>query len=586
MAKLIPGVNDLATVHPSLAAEWHPIKNGDLLPSHVLWGSNKDVWWLCPVCGHEWIAKPVTRSKGHGCAVCGRKKAARAKSFHSAANGNSIAEKNPLLAKEWDYAQNPSDRNPQNVSPWSDKEYYWICPDCHTAYLSSVTNRTSGQGCPVCAEQNRRITRRKTEVGLKGSLSELMPELAGEWNYEKNAQLHLLRPTHPSIPQEVTPGSKAKVWWRCPKGHEYPAVVYSRKGGTGCPICDMERKTSFPEQVISFYLRKVALTVEQFRLNNRYSIDVYLPEHRIGIEYDGAVWHKNSKKDITKNQLCVEAGIRLIRIREPGCPVVPGECIFLPSRSLDDLRNAVLDICAILHKSVDVDIERDRIAIYELFVGNEKIQSFATQYPEAAVEWHPTKNGKLTPEGIAPKSNKIFLWICPKGHEYTAKASERAAGRGCPVCAGKVILPGFNDLATVNPTLAAEWHPTKNGTITPSNIAPGSYKKAWWQCSNGHEWEAQIKSRHKGCGCPYCSGRKVVPGKTDLATNNPALAKEWHPTKNGDLTPINTAKTANKKVWWICPDCGFEYQARVSDRNGDIRHQTGCPRCAGKKGGY
>lgn len=30
MAKLIPGVNDLATVNPELAKEWHPTKNGNL----------------------------------------------------------------------------------------------------------------------------------------------------------------------------------------------------------------------------------------------------------------------------------------------------------------------------------------------------------------------------------------------------------------------------------------------------------------------------------------------------------------------------------------------------------------------------
>lgn len=583
MAKLIQGVNDLATINTELAKEWHPTKNGELQPNNVLCGSNKDVWWICPVCGHEWEAKPVTRSKGHGCAVCGRKKAAQAKSRSSAFGGNSIAEKNPLLAQEWDYAKNPSDRNPQNVSPWSDKAYYWICPDCHTSYLSSVTNRTSGQGCPVCAEQNRRISRRKTEVGLKGSLSELMPELATEWNYEKNAQYHQLDATHPTEPNEVTPGSNANVWWRCSKGHEYRAVVYSRKGGTGCPICDIERKTSFPEQVISFYLSKVALTENQFRLNNRYSIDVYLPEYKIGIEYDGEAWHQDTKKDKAKNRLCREKDIQLIRIREPGCPAISGECILLPSRSVADLSTAVLHLCAILGKSVDVNIERDRTAIYTQYIDSEKENCLAVKLPEVAAEWHPIKNNTRTPQMVAPNSNKYAWWVCPHGHEYEAKISDRAKGNGCPICAGKVILPGFNDLATKNPTLAAEWHPTMNGTLTPSTVAPGSHTKAWWQCPEGHVWEAQIKSRHKGNGCPYCSGRLVIPGKTDLATNNPALAKEWHHTKNGDLSPETTAKTSNKKVWWICPNCGLEYQARVSDRNGDARHQTNCPHCAGKK---
>ncbi|MBQ03731.1 hypothetical protein CL673_03350 [Candidatus Bathyarchaeota archaeon] len=59
-------------------------------------------------------------------------------------------------------------------------------------------------------------------------------------------------------------------------------------------------------------------------------------------------------------------------------------------------------------------------------------------------------------------------------------------------------------LADRNPELAKEWHPIKNGDLTPAQVTPGSGKKVWWRCSRGHEWEAMVKSRTRGTGCPYC----------------------------------------------------------------------------------
>ena len=55
--------------------------------------------------------------------------------------------------------------------------------------------------------------------------------------------------------------------------------------------------------------------------------------------------------------------------------------------------------------------------------------------------------------------------------------SSRAQGSGCPVCAGKKIIPGENDLASQYPAIAKEWHPTKNGTLTPEQIQPASNQK-------------------------------------------------------------------------------------------------------------
>lgn len=143
---------------------------------------------------------------------------------------------------------------------------------------------------------------------------------------------------------------------------------------------------------------------------------------------------------------------------------------------------------------------------------------------------------------------------------------------------GRRIIKGVNDLATCYPAVAATWHPTKNDDLQPSEVLPGSHRPVWWICEHGHEWQAQIKSRVSGSGCPVCANRMVLAGVNDLATINPELARQWHPTKNGDLTPRDVLAGSRRKVWWIC-EHGHEWQADVSSRN----HGTGCPVCAGKK---
>ena len=203
----------------------------------------------------------------------------------------------------------------------------------------------------------------------------------------------------------------------------------------------------------------------------------------------------------------------------------------------------------------------------------------ATRYPDLAAEWHPTKNGDLTPSDVLPGSHRLVWWQCPHGHEWRAQIKSRVSGAGCPVCSNRALLRGVNDLATNNPELARQWHPTKNGDLTPADVVPGTRRKVWWVCDKGHEWRAAVSARVNGSGCPVCTSKKIVPGINDLASQYPAVAKEWHPEKNGSLTPEHIAPASNKKVWWIC-DKGHEYQATVASRT---QRNGGCPYCANTK---
>lgn len=204
----------------------------------------------------------------------------------------------------------------------------------------------------------------------------------------------------------------------------------------------------------------------------------------------------------------------------------------------------------------------------------------ASLNPNLAEQWHPTKNGTLTPQSVRPGSSKKVWWICEKGHEWQATIASRSSGTDCPVCANRKILPGENDLATTHPQLAAQWHPTKNGTLTPQMISHGYDRKVWWLCSKGHEWQASPNSRVKtGAQCPVCSNYIVLPGYNDLATTHPKIAAQWHPTMNGDLTPRQIVAGSNRSIWWQC-NFGHKWCSKVVDRT---RGTNGCPYCSNQK---
>ena len=180
----------------------------------------------------------------------------------------------------------------------------------------------------------------------------------------------------------------------------------------------------------------------------------------------------------------------------------------------------------------------------------------------------------MTPTSVLPNSSKKVWWKCSKGHEWQATIGSRNNGNGCPYCSGRVAVKGENDLQAINPTLTKEWDYEKNKGLTPVDITPNSHKKVWWKCSNGHEWQAAISDRNRGRGCPYCSNKKVLLGYNDLATTNPEIAAEWHPTKNGDLLPTMVSSGSHKKVWWKCKN-GHEWQSKIEKRKAG----SGCPVC-------
>ena len=545
-----------------LMSEWDWAANADLDPAILTYGSHKKAHWKCSK-GHKWTANISDRAcRNRNCPYC---------NHHKLLFGfNDLATTHPEIAKEWNYEKN-FPLTPQQYITGSNKKVWWKCSKSHE-WEAKISNRVYlSRGCPYCGHH-------KVLAGFN-DLATIYPEIAKEWNYEKNS---------PLLPTQVFSQSAKKVWWLCPKGHEYQTTISNRRL-SGCPVCSKEQQTSFPEQAIFYYLFKYNQQPE-----NRYRIygiecDVFLKDKNISIEYDGGRFHQNIKKDINKIKKLNGLGIKTINIREPKCPEIELDDAIIYQRenkTEKDLEKAIKFIFSNIDNTLepDINIERDRTIILQNALSIEKKNSLANLNPTLLREWNYEKNGKLKPEFFTISSGKKVWWKCAKGHEWVATIHNRSfLNRNCPYCSNQKVLPGYNDLVTTNPEIAKEWNYEKNGALLPTQYTAGSNKKFWWKCANGHEWRVSINNRtrgiilsgkQKGSQCPYCINQKVQPGFNDLATTHPEIAKEWNYEKNGQLLPTQITAGSNKKVWWKC-NKGHEWRAMVASR----QKGTGCPYC-------
>jgi hypothetical protein len=189
---------------------------------------------------------------------------------------------------------------------------------------------------------------------------------------------------------------------------------------------------------------------------------------------------------------------------------------------------------------------------------------FATLYPDLAKEAH----------GWDPTKENIWFrkvdWKCSEGHIWNSLISQRVKAKGCLVCAGKRVIPGSNDLATLRPDIASEAH-----GWDPSTVTTGSSRKFEWICTLGHTWITDVKHRtNRGDGCPTCDGKVVLEGFNDFASKQPELALEadgWDPRR--------FTETSGVRVRWKCK-LGHTWEVRIADRT---FYKTGCPTCSGRQ---
>lgn len=563
-SKLLVGYNDLKTLHPAVAAQWHPTRNGELLPEQFFPGSDQKVWWCCEK-GHAYQGRISVRTRGSQCPVCTSERNTSfpeqaiyyylkgkfrdainrhviephlevdiflpeyrigieydGSYYHRTARKQKIdAQKNTRL-KELGIrlirVVEEGNPIPEGTS-WSivccrqksklqlddtiQKTVQLVNELCGTSYAYDIDIERDR---PYIMEQYIRLEK-------ENSLAVKAPQLLSEWNSHKNGTLK---------PEYIPAGSSRKVWWKCGKcGYEWAAGVYNRVHDQGCPVCS-------------------GLVVVQ-GINDLGTTHPALAEE----------WHTEKNGDRIPQHYSAGSGAKVWWI----CRSCGHEWSALISNRS---RNQGCPQCAGKVTAPD--------------------QSLAAKYPHVAAQWHPTLNGSLTPADILPGSERKVWWLCDNRHSWEAIVRTRTLqNRGCPYCANQKVWPGFNDLATVHPELVAQWD--AGNPLSPSQVSAGSTLDYLWNCARGHTWKASVYRRAHGNACPYCTNRKVLPGFNDLATTHPHLAEEWDHAKNEGLTPQAVTSGSNAKVHWICKDCKGEWAAYVFSRS----NGRGCPYCAGKR---
>jgi hypothetical protein len=652
--KIFIGFNDLATVNPELAKEWHSTLNGDLTPSDMTLGSGMKVWWECKK-GHEWKASVGNRNKGRGCSKCSAEmktsfpeqaiyyylKQALAIEVTNRASvfgmevdvfipawsigveydGRYFHDSDMSATRENKKNQVLSENGIQLIRIKEDveiqddvKNVIYCTPDGQYHYLKPVIHEltamlTKMKRIPITVNVDVKrdtieIYEQYIESAKKNSFAVRNPELAAEWHPVLNGRIK---------PEYVAYSSGKKVWWQCSENanHVWNTPPSTRHSGSGCPYCAGRKAlpgyddliTKNPELAKEWHPTKNGeLKPINFTIRSSKQVWWQCDEHHV---WQATINHRNRNgrcpqctAQIKEHHSSKKRAQKVLNTRS-NAPQ-KSNCLVNTNPELvtewHPTKNGALtpsDVTAGSTKKVWWQCRKHKEHQWETIIsnrskgcgcpycsGNKVLQGYndlATTNPKLADEWHPMLNGELTPFDVTAGSNKEICWQCRKHkeHQWNDKVCNRRNGTKCPFCSNLKVLMGYNDLKTTQPELAKEWHPTLNGDLTPFAVTTGSSKKVWWQCDKKHEWEAPVERRSKGSGCPYCSGRYAVTGENDLLTTHPELAREWHPTKNGILSPFDIVAGSGKKAWWQC-SIGHEWQAVVAERKKGVGR---CPEC-------
>ena len=211
----------------------------------------------------------------------------------------------PEIAAEWHPTKNKG-LTPEQIAPQSGRKVWWQCKkNPEHVWKTGVNNRFNGNGCPYC------LGRKVTE---QTSLLALNPEIAKQWHPNLNGE---------KTTYNVTRGSDKSYWWKCDKGenHEWEVSINSRTSqNSRCPYCTLTPQ-SRQELTITFEL------IQFFKINPKgfktrvqgklWTIDIYIPELKLGIEFDGNYWHKDKRAlDKLKTKKLEEDGFSIMRVRQ------------------------------------------------------------------------------------------------------------------------------------------------------------------------------------------------------------------------------------------------------------------------------
>jgi hypothetical protein len=539
--KFLPGFNDLATFNPQVADEadgWDP----SLVPR----GTSKKLSWKC-LNGHKWQATVSSRTgkTKTGCPYC---------------SGRFLLEgENDLQTLFPEIAAEANGWNPSQVNAGSTSKVEFKCPKGHL-YETTIKSRTRrGTGCSVCA--NKKI------IQGANDLKTTHPEIANQadgWD-----------------PTKVVAGNNNHFDWKCIYGHKWRATLNKRTGrNQGCPYCSGDRITIGENDLLTTH-PEVANEADGWDPKN-YSAGSNKRvawKCSLGHKWETGVAHRTGKLK-TGCPVCanykVESGFNDLATK---FPLIAKEADgWNPSEVIAGSNKKLSWKCELGHEWKANISSRTALGTGCPVCANllilKGVNDLATTHPKIATEadgWDP--------ETVGSGSDAKKSWRCQLGHEWSASINHRAArNQGCPTCANKIVIIGFNDLATTHPEVAKEafeWDPkTLNAGRSKGKREATGAGKLKWKCPLGHIYEATPASRtnsHHQSGCPICAGNLLLVGFNDLATTHPDLAQEafgWDPTK--------VVAGGRERLSWKCSQEGHIWKVRISAR----KNGNGCPSCA------
>ena len=190
------------------------------------------------------------------------------------------------------------------------------------------------------------------------------------------------------------------------------------------------------------------------------------------------------------------------------------------------------------------------------------VNDFATLHPFMALQLQRPSMSSKRANQLSADDTKMRDWVCPDGHPFRSTIKKRVSTRGtCPECQKVRRRTSPKNFAHTHPDKARTWLPELNEGRRPDEYTKGSKLDVIWWCENGqHPFEMRLEARSRGCGCPYCAGRRILAGFNDFATTHPDLAVDWHPYLNWKQ-PTEVMAGSIDKFYWKC-------------RHGDITHQS------------
>lgn len=351
---------------------------------------------------------------------------------------------------------------------------------------------------------------------MSNSLASVHPELISEWS-EKNL---------PLTPDKITFGSNKRVWWKGACGHEWETSVKARSKGEKCPICSGARVI---EGINDLATLKPLLAQEWSEKNELKPTEVSVASHKkiIWKCKHGHEWEASVKSRTVNGTGCpycshnkVLAGFNDLASQYPdiaaewsdrNLPLLPTMVTaFANSKAWWKCKDCGNE----WHTLISTRSGGSRCPYCSGYTLLKGFNDLATTHPELAAEWSE-RNYPLMPDEVNAKSRHNVWWKCKTcGNEWKSVINARVKGTVCPVCADRAVLAGYNDLATTDRKLLAEWDYEKN-SLLPTQVSRRSMKSVWWKCSLGHSWKAKISDRTIiGEKCTVCEKeyRSVFPG--------------------------------------------------------------------------